>query len=67
MKVGDLVVHIGATPNGYRTRLVCAIEIESAKSSLNKLLADKEIIIFADGRHDWKECWKVFKGWNNDE
>ena len=63
MKVGDLVVHIGATPNGWRTKLVCAIETVSSKSSSNRFIADKEIILFADGMTDFKEYWVVFDGW----
>ena len=54
MKPGDLVVHIGARPSGYRIRLVCAIE------------HGKEII-FADGRRDLKGSWRVFDGWGKNE
>ena len=67
MKVGDLVVHIGAKPNGYRVRLVCDFGIKYAKSSRNSLIADKVIIFFVDGRHDWKDQWRVFTGWEGYE
>lgn len=57
MKVGDLVVHIGAKPSGYRIRLVCDISEPAFGESY---------IFFADGRKNLKSSWKVFKGWEND-
>ena len=55
MKIGDLVVHIGAKPNGYRIKLVCDIKPADTGS--------REVILFIDGRHDWKDQWRVFNGW----
>ena len=63
MKVGDLVVHVDAKPYRYRVRMVCGFEQICSKTSLNNLIADKEMILFADGGKDWKDHWKVFKGW----
>ncbi len=67
MKIGDLVVHVGAKSTAYRVKMVCDIQIVSAKCSSNRLLADREMIYFPDGRSDWKDHWRVFNGWNNEE
>ena len=67
MKVGDLIVHIGAKPNGYRIRLACAFETVNSKSSKNNFIADREIIIFEDGLYDFKDQWRVFTGWSKYE
>ena len=67
MKVGDLVVHVGAKPNGYRIKMVCAIETIDPKASSNNFIACTDIIVFADGRSDFKRLWRVFNGWENYE
>ncbi len=64
MKPGDLVVHIGATPTAYRVRMVCHIMTQSAKSSANRLIADRDIITFSDGTIHLAEDWVVWNGWN---
>tara|TARA_Y100000034_G_C6774055_1_gene345482 strand:- start:191 stop:382 length:192 start_codon:yes stop_codon:yes gene_type:complete len=61
MKVGDLVVHIGAKPSGYRIRLVC--DIKPATPDKNQ----RKVILFVDGRYDYKDCWRVFNGWKKHE
>lgn len=58
IKIGDLVVHIGARPSGYRIRMVCDIS--------DQVLGGR-YIFFADGRKDFYSSWRVFNGWNNDE
>ena len=54
MKVGDLVVHVGAKPSGYRIRLVCDI---------GDRVLEGRYIFFADGRKDFESSWKAFNGW----
>jgi len=56
VKVGDLVVHIGAKPSGYRVKLVCDIKPDTREDP-------REVIFFIDGRYDWKDQWRVFSGW----
>ena len=63
MKVGDLVVHIGASPNAYRIRLVCHIKHCSAKSSSNNFIADTDLITFPDGTVHFSRQWVKFNGW----
>jgi len=58
MKIGDLVVHIGATKKGYRVRLCASIE-----KFHNWNLEEREVIVFPDGRTDWKDQWRKFDGW----
>ena len=63
MKLGDLVVHIGAKPNGYRVRLVVAFGEKNHQISSGRVLPRKTVI-FVDGRYDWKDMWRVFHGWD---
>lgn len=68
MKIGDLVVHIGAKPNGYRIRMVCGFDKEPCKYFLDEMdpepvVNDRDTILFSDGRRDWKDQWRIFKGW----
>ncbi len=63
MKVGDLIVHIGAKPGGYRIRLACMFERKYKVPALSGFKLE-EIVIFEDGQWDWKDSWKPFKGWN---
>jgi hypothetical protein len=67
MEIGDLVVHIGAKPNGYRVKLVCDIKPDSRDPShppVSKIDGTpREVIFFIDGRYDWKDQWRVFNGW----
>ena len=64
MKIGDLIVHIGAKPNGYRIRLACGFETNHQYGDREgKIIESRELVVFVDGRKDWKDCWKVFKGW----
>jgi len=70
MKIGDLVVHIGAKPNGFRARLV--VDFGEKPSFVpvahGKPRADyRATIIFVDGRYDWKDQWRVFNGWKGYE
>ena len=68
MKVGDLVVHIGAKPNGFRIRLITAISKKNCYDfSRLQGIKEREIIIFIDGRYDWKDQWRVFNGWKEYE
>lgn len=61
MKPGDLVVHIGATPNGYRALLVCGFSQERCS-----IKGDwRETIFFGNGRSDWKDQWRIFTGWDS--
>jgi len=54
VKPGDLVVHIGAKPNGYRARLV---------ADISRWADSREKVHFADGNWDWRDQWRVFNGW----
>ena len=66
MKVGDLVVHIGASPNGYRLRLVVAFGEKNHFEPIGHgehRVGSRTTIIFIDGRYDWKDQWRTFKGW----
>ena len=67
MKVGDLVVHVGASPMFYRVRMVCLIYVANAKSSFNNLIADVEKIVFSDGKEDLKSSWRTFHGWEEEQ
>ena len=58
IKIGDLVVHIGANPSGYRIRMVCDI---------SHFTNETKYIFFPDGRKDLESSWKIFNGWNNDK
>ena len=60
MQLGDLVVHIGAKPSGYRLRLVC--DIESSTYCI-QTREKRKLVVFADGRKDWQDSWMVFDGW----
>jgi hypothetical protein len=51
---GKLVVHIGAKPNGFRARLV----VDTVE-----MIDKRSMIVFADGRSDWLDQWRVFDGW----
>tara|TARA_B100001250_G_C19537018_1_gene673002 strand:+ start:232 stop:423 length:192 start_codon:yes stop_codon:yes gene_type:complete len=62
MKVGDLVVHIGAKPNGYRARLVIDFDQTNHKDIDGRIYL-RDIIYFVNGRYDWKDQWRVFNGW----
>ena len=62
MKVGDLVVHIGAKPNGYRARLVIGFG-EEHTFSFDGVRIWRKTVVFVNGRHDWKDQWRVFNGW----
>ena len=62
IKPGDLVVHIGAKPNGFRLRLVIAFGEKLHGGPLGP--ERRETVIFVDGRYDWKDMWRVFNGWN---
>ena len=64
MKIGDLVVHIGASPRGYRARLVVDF---GEKNHFGERVASRATIIFVDGRYDWKDQWRVFHGWKGYE
>ena len=67
MKPGDLVVHIGAKPNGYRARLVVAFSTRNTFNVLRGTPGERETVIFPDGRYDWKDQWRVFNGWEGYE
>ena len=70
MKVGDLVVHIGAKPNGFRVRLAIAFGEENHFEPTGRgehWRGSRATIIFVDGRHDWKDMWRVFNGWEGYE
>jgi len=54
VKLGDLVVHIGASRFGYRVRLV---------ADISKWSDSREKIHFTDGRWDWLDQWRTFDGW----
>ena len=64
MKVGDLVVHIGACPNGYRARLVIAFS-KSYSNLPSGRPSPRPTIVFINGQEDWKDQWRVFTGWEN--
>jgi len=66
MKVGDLVVHIGAKPNGFRARLVVDFSKKNHQGRKGRIYL-RETIAFVDGRYDWKDQWRVFNGWKNYE
>ena len=66
MKVGDLVVHIGAKPSGYRVRLVIDFGEKNHIEPTGRAgfrVDSRATIIFVDGRYDWKDQWRVFDGW----
>ncbi len=65
MKIGDLVVHIGAKPNGFRVRLV--IDFDEEMHGGRRGLEKRATVIFVDGRYDWKDMWRVFNGWKGYE
>ena len=68
MNIGDLIVHIGAKPNGYRIRMACAFI--SSLDFLNPYsheIIDREMVLFTDGRQDWKDQWRGFKGWKKED
>ena len=67
MKVGDLVVHIGAKPNGYRVRLVVDFGEKNHQTRTGGWPTKRETVIFVDGRYDWKDQWRVFNNWKNYE
>ena len=61
MKVGDMVIHIGANPRKkFRPRLVVDFSKRNSFDVVADLNYDREIIIFPDGKYDWKDQWKVF-------
>ena len=66
MKVGDLIVHIGAKPNGYRVRLVVDFG-EKNHQDTDCHIYPRETVIFVCGRYDWKDQWRVFNGWKGYE
>ena len=66
MGIGDLVVHIGASPNGYRVRLVVDFGTKYHSTSDERSML-RDIIFFVDGRYDWKDQWRKFSGWDNYE
>ncbi len=61
VKPGDLVVHIGATKNGYRVKLVADLGIKL--DNYFGQITQRETIFFSDGRWDWKDSWRLFDGW----
>lgn len=63
MKVGDLVVHIGAKPNGYRARLVVDFGKKNHQDIDGRIYL-RDILFFVDGRYDWKDQWRTFHGWD---
>ena len=70
MKVGDLVVHIGASPRGYRARLVVDFGEKNHFKAMGRgehRVGSRATIIFVDGRYDWKDQWRVFNGWKGYE
>ena len=60
---GDLVVHIGAKPNGYRARLVADVGTFSGRDGYGS----RAVIYFADGNWDWLDQWRIFSGWKDYE
>ena len=63
MKISDLVIHIGASPRGFRLRLATEFGTRTYKDITGKVYP-RATIIFIDGRYDWKDQWKVFNGWD---
>ena len=63
MKIGDLVVHVGAKPNGYRARLVVDFG-QTNHQDISGRIYLRDILFFVDGRYDWKDQWRVFNGWD---
>ena len=63
MKAGDLIVHRGAKPNGYRVRL--AVDFDEEWDNTRR--GYRGIVFFVDGRYDWKDMWRVFNGWQDYE
>ena len=66
MEVGDLIVHIGAKPSGYRVRLVVDFGEKNHQGRAGRIFP-RETIVFVDGRYDWKDQWRVFNNWKNYE
>jgi len=61
LKPGDLVVHVGATKNGYRAKLIADLGLKL--DNYFGQVTQREVIFFADGRWDWKDSWRLFNGW----
>ena len=60
MKIGDIVIHIGANPNQFRIRMAVAFS-----SADDGHWGSRHTIVFENGLEDWKDQWKTFKGWEN--
>ena len=62
MKVGDLVVHIGAKPNGYRARLVTGFG-KRLFEFVDGQITERTTVLFVGDLWDWKDQCRKFRGW----